>query len=224
MAAYWDLSGPPSSSQQSWEHSELEPALAQEVQVWCFNQVGNTRYTLFWPFLKTKPARFLVVGVVVSAFFLPPLCLQYPNQNLLLFGILPHSPPPPKKCHRCRRPALHACCTPPQPPPCRLSSDLPLLDPASRSLAHLMAAPMRKPSLSKSIWMNLPNLDELSFRTVRALPNASRIGLLCKTCLRVSMSESERFVCVCACGFQKWTAAVSIVCLFRSRLSLWPLF
>ena len=58
----------------------------------------------------------------------------------------------------------------------------PLPDPHPIPASHLMAAPMRKPSLSKSIWMNLPNLEELSLRTVRAFPNASRMGLLCNTC------------------------------------------
>ena len=31
--------------------------------------------------------------------------------------------------------------------------------------------------------MNLPNLDELSFLNVLALPNASNNGLVCNTCL-----------------------------------------
>ena len=62
-----------------------------------------------------------------------------------------------------------------------------------RIIPYLITAPMRKPSLSKSISMNFPNLDELSFLTVRALPNASKIGLLCKTCgLHSNSEENEK--------------------------------
>lgn len=35
---------------------------------------------------------------------------------------------------------------------------------------------------SKQTWMNFPNLDELSFRTVFALPNASRIVFASRIC------------------------------------------
>ena len=45
-----------------------------------------------------------------------------------------------------------------------------------------MNAPAICPDLVNSMRMNLPNLDELLFRTVWAFPNASRMGLALKIC------------------------------------------
>lgn len=57
-----------------------------------------------------------------------------------------------------------------------------------------MDAPVNFPDLEKRMFMYLPNREELSFRMVRALPNASRMGLLCSTCCSMLMSSSERGV------------------------------
>jgi len=45
-----------------------------------------------------------------------------------------------------------------------------------------MFAPAIAPLCEKNILMNFPNRDELLFRIVWALPNASSTGLACRIC------------------------------------------
>ena len=51
-----------------------------------------------------------------------------------------------------------------------------------------MAAPLTRPLTSNSICVNLPKREELSLRTVLALPNASRRGLDSRTCASAGLS------------------------------------
>ena len=56
-----------------------------------------------------------------------------------------------------------------------------------------MAAPLILSSSSNKISVNLPNLDELSFLTVLALPNASNNGFVSKTCFSTPLVPSSCF-------------------------------
>lgn len=57
---------------------------------------------------------------------------------------------------------------------------------------HTKATSKAKPKRRRNLaWMYLPKRLELSFRTVRALPNASKIGLDSNTCCSIVPSSVE---------------------------------
>ena len=56
-----------------------------------------------------------------------------------------------------------------------------------------MDAPASFPVFEKETSIYFPNRDELSFRIVLAFPNASKMGLDCKTCCSIeTVGEADR--------------------------------